>query len=153
MENNFVENNDLDKTDLEIITVLLKNAKITYNEIADQLGISTSTAHIRIKKMEALNIIRGYNLRVDFAKLGMKLTAFIGFIIDPKLHKKIAADLLKIEEIVDLHHTTGNFHMLAKLICRDSEHLREILQDKFTAIAGIEKTETMISLEEVLHSY
>jgi Lrp/AsnC family transcriptional regulator for asnA, asnC and gidA len=56
MENNFIENNDIDKTDLEIISVLLKNAKMTYNEIAEKLGISTSTVHIRIKKLEALNI-------------------------------------------------------------------------------------------------
>jgi Lrp/AsnC family transcriptional regulator for asnA, asnC and gidA len=148
-----VEKTDIDKTDMEIISVLLKNAKMTYGEIAEKLNISTSTAHIRVKKLESLNVIQGFNLKVDFAKLGMKLTAFIGFIIDPKLHKEIAAELLKIEEIVDLHHTTGNFHMLAKIICRDSDHLREILQDKFTAITGIEKTETMISLEEVLHSY
>jgi len=83
----------------------------------------------------------------------MKLTAFIGFTINPKLHKKIASELLKIPEITDLHHTTGNFHMLAKLICKDSDQLREILQDKLTEIAGIEKTETMISLEEVIHNY
>ncbi|MGD0711149.1 MAG: Lrp/AsnC family transcriptional regulator [Bacteroidales bacterium] len=153
MGNNSSEKIDIDKTDSEIISVLLKDAKRTYSEIAEQLGISTSTVHIRIKKLEALNIIKGYNLKVDFAKLGMSITAFIGFTINPKLHKEITAELLKIEEIVDLHHTTGNFHMLAKLICKDSEKLKEILQNNFTAIAGIEKTETMISLEEILHSY
>lgn len=153
MGNNFTENNDLDKIDLKIISVLLKNAKMTYNEIAEKLNISTSTVHIRIKKLETLNIIQGFNLKVDFAKLGMKLTAFIGFTINPKLHKEITSELLKIQEITDLHHTTGNFHMLAKIICKDSEQLREILQDKLTAIAGIEKTETMISLQEILHSY
>ena len=73
MGNNFVENDDMDKTDLEIISILLKNAKMTYNEIAEKLNISTSTAHIRIKKLEALDIIKGYNLRVDFAKLGLSL--------------------------------------------------------------------------------
>lgn len=153
MENNFEENADIDKTDLEIISVLLKNAKLTYNEIAEIINSSTSTVHIRIKKLEALNIIKGYNLRVDFTKLGIKLTAFIGFIINPKLHKKIASELLKIQEIVDLHHTTGNFHMLAKIICKDSDQLKEILQDKITAIEGIEKTETMLSLEEIIHNY
>lgn len=153
MGNNFTENNDMDKIDLKIISVLLKNAKMTYNEIAEKLNISTSTVHIRIKKLETLNIIQGFNLKVDFAKLGMKLTAFIGFTINPKLHKEITSELLKIQEITDLHHTTGNFHMLAKIICKDSEQLREILQDKLTAIAGIEKTETMISLQEILHSY
>ncbi len=153
MGNNFIENNDMDKIDLKIISVLLKNAKMTYNEIAEKLNISTSTVHIRIKKLETLNIIQGFNLKVNFAKLGMKLTAFIGFTINPKLHKEITSELLKIQEITDLHHTTGNFHMLAKIICKDSEQLREILQDKFTAIAGIEKTETMISLQEILHNY
>jgi len=153
MGNNFTESNEIDKIDIKIISVLLKNAKMTYNEIAENLNISTSTVHIRVKKLETLNIIQGFNLKVDFAKLGLKLTAFIGLTINPKLHKKIAAELIKIKEITDLHHTTGNFHMIAKIICKDSNQLREILQDKLTAIAGIEKTETMISLEEVLHNY
>ena len=150
---NFTETDDVDKIDMKIISVLLMNAKMTYNEIAEELNISTSTVHIRVKKLETLNIIQGYNLKVNFAKLGFKLTAFIGLTINPQLHKNIVAELLKIQEITDLHHTTGNFHMIAKIICKDSDQLREILQDKFTAIVGIEKSETMISLEEVMHKY
>ena len=153
MGNNYTETSEVDKIDLKIISVLLKNAKMTYNEIAEILNISTSTVHIRVKKLESLNIIRGFNIRVDFAKIGMKLTAFIGLTINPKLHKEITTELLKIEEITDLHHTTGNFHMIAKIICKDSDQLRDILQNKFTSIPGIEKSETMISLEEVIHNY
>jgi Lrp/AsnC family transcriptional regulator, regulator for asnA, asnC and gidA len=152
MGNNFVENNDIDKIDLEIISVLLKNAKMTYNEIAEKLNISTSTVHIRVKKLETLNVIQGFRLKVDYSKLGLKLVAFVGLIINSKLHKKITSDLLKIQEIVDLHHTTGNFHILAKLICRDTDQLKDILQNRITTIDGIEKTETMISLEEIVHT-
>jgi Lrp/AsnC family transcriptional regulator for asnA, asnC and gidA len=153
MKNNFMENKDIDKIDIKIISVLLKNAKMTYNEIAEKLNISASTVHIRIKKLETLNIIRGFSLKVDFAKLGMKLTAYIGFIINPNLHKKITSELLKIEEIIDLHHTTGKYHLFAKVICRDTDQLRELLQDKLNTIEGIEKTETMISLGEIAPHY
>ncbi len=144
-----MENSNTDKIDLEIISIMLKNAKITYTEIAEKLNISVSTVHVRIKKLENLNIIKGFNLNVDFAKLGLKLTAFIGFIIDPKAYKSIASKLLQIKEVVDFHYTTGKYHLFAKIICRDTDQLREILQEKINIIEGIEKTETTISLGEV----
>ncbi len=100
--------------------------------------------------MESLNIIRGFNINVDYAKLGLKITAFIGFIINPRLYKDITEKLLLIKELTDLHHTTGKYHLFAKIICPDTEQLRVILQEKINLIEGIEKTETMISLGRIL---
>lgn len=56
----------------------------------------------------------------------------------------------KIPEVVDAHYTTGNYSIFAKIICRDTEHLRDILSRKLQAIKGIQRTETFISLEETL---
>ncbi|GAB4282522.1 MAG: Lrp/AsnC ligand binding domain-containing protein [Marinilabiliales bacterium] len=144
--------NDLriDKTDLQIISLLLKNAKTPYKEISKKLKISMGTVHVRVKKLESLKIIKGFLLDVDFEKLGYNLVVFIGLIINGKYHENVVKELMKINELIELHHTTGKYHMLAKLICKNPSQLREILIHKINSIEGVEKTETTISLSELI---
>ncbi|MEM6964325.1 MAG: Lrp/AsnC ligand binding domain-containing protein, partial [Bacteroidota bacterium] len=56
--------------------------------------------------------------------------------------------LKKIPEIVSAHYTTGNYGIFLKIVCKDTNHLREVLHDKIQKISGIQRTETFISLEE-----
>ncbi|MBI4648386.1 MAG: Lrp/AsnC ligand binding domain-containing protein [Bacteroidia bacterium] len=140
---------NIDELDLQIITILLKDAKVPYKEIAKQLKVSLGTIHVRIKKMESLNIIKGFTLDANYYRLGFTITAFIGLIINGKLYEKVAEGLEKIEEIVELHHTTGKYHMFAKVVCEDPHALRGVLINKINNIEGVEKTETTISLSEV----
>ncbi|HMP32636.1 MAG TPA: Lrp/AsnC ligand binding domain-containing protein, partial [Saprospiraceae bacterium] len=48
------------------------------------------------------------------------------------------------------HYTTGNYSIFAKLICRDTQHLRDTLSNKIQSIQGIQRTETFISLDETI---
>jgi len=64
------------------------------------------------------------------------------------LYDDVAKHLLKIPEVVDAHYTTGIYSVFVKIICRDTDHLREILHDKIQQIGGIQRTETFISLQE-----
>jgi Lrp/AsnC family transcriptional regulator, regulator for asnA, asnC and gidA len=66
------------------------------------------------------------------------------------LYEKVLAKLKDIPEIVNIHYTTGNYSMFLKIHCRDTNHLKEVLHDKMQQVEGIERTETMISLEESL---
>jgi Lrp/AsnC family transcriptional regulator for asnA, asnC and gidA len=55
---------------------------------------------------------------------------------------------MKIPEVVNIHYTTGIYSIFAKIVCRDTLHLREVLHDKIQKVVGIQRTETFISLEE-----
>ena len=56
----------------------------------------------------------------------------------------------QIPEITNIHYTTGNWSMFVKIHCRDTTHLKEVLHEKMQQVEGIERTETIISLEESL---
>ena len=64
--------------------------------------------------------------------------------------KALAKQLEQIPEVVNIHYTTGIYSIFAKIICRDTQHLREVLHDKIQRVTGIQRTETFISLEESL---
>jgi len=57
-------------------------------------------------------------------------------------------DLEKIPEIIRLSYTTGNYSMFLEIVCKDINQLRRVLHDELQKIKGIERTETIISLDD-----
>jgi Lrp/AsnC family transcriptional regulator for asnA, asnC and gidA len=127
----------------------MRNAKMAYTEIAKKLFVSGGTIHVRMKKLEDSGIVKGYSLSVDHTRLGYDICAFLGIYLDKSsLYDEVAASLLQIPEVVDAHYTTGLYNIFARIICRDTNHLRDVLHDKIQKIPGIQRTETFISLQE-----
>jgi Lrp/AsnC family transcriptional regulator for asnA, asnC and gidA len=60
----------------------------------------------------------------------------------------VAKELKKIPQIVRLNYTTGNYSMFAEVVCKDISELKFVLHDELQKIKGIERTDTIISLEE-----
>lgn len=143
--NNF----ELDNLDIQILSILMEDATIPYTEIAKKLIVSGGTIHVRMKKMQDLGIIKGANLIIDPQKIGYDVCAFLGIFLEKGSQYKDAVDSLrKIKEIVEMHYCTGAYSMFAKIICRDTNHLRHVLNEDIQAVKGIQRTETFISLEE-----
>jgi len=139
---------ELDELDKQILSMLMRNAKKPYTEIAKELYVSGGTIHVRMKKLEEAGIVKGYNLDVDYGLLGYDISAFLGIYLDKSsLYDDVAKDLEKIPEIVEAYYTTGIYSIFAKIICRDTDHLRAVLHDKIQKIGGIQRTETFISLD------
>ena len=142
---------ELDSTDHKILEILMNDAKKPYTEVAKRVFVSQGTVHVRMGKLEGAGIIEKTTLKVNYAKLGFDITAFIGiFLQKSDLYDQVLNKLKGIWEITNIHYTTGNYSMFVKIHCRDTNHLKEVLHDKIQQVDGIERTETMISLEESL---
>ena len=142
----------LDKIDLKIVSILMQDAKKPYTEIANMIHVSGGTVHVRMKKLEKMGIVVGSQLTIDYTKLGYDVTAFLGIYLDKSsLYDQVAEAMRDIPEIVAAHYTTGNYSIFAKIVCRDTNHLRDVLHDKLQKISGIQRTETFISLEESIN--
>lgn len=144
---------EIDNVDLKILQVLMNNAKKPYTEVGKLAHVSGGTVHVRMRKMEEMGLIQGTSLKIDFTKLGYDITAFIGiFLSKSVLYDQVISDLNKIPEVINVHYTTGNYSMFAKIYCRDTRHLKDLLHDKIQSIEGIVRTDTMISLEESINN-
>lgn len=144
-------NYTIDNTDLKILDVLVNDAKKPYTEVARQVFVSQGTVHVRMNKMIEAGVVERTTLKIHYDKLGYDITAFIGIYLEKSsLYDKVLEKLKAIPEITSIHYTTGNYSMFAKIHCRDTNHLKEVLHDKMQQVPGIDRTETMISLEESL---
>lgn len=143
------KNFEIDNVDLKILNLLMQDATMPYTEIGKRIFVSGGTVHVRMKKMEEMGVVRGSQLIIDHTKLGWDISAFLGIYLDKSsLYEEVAVELMKIPEVVNIHYTTGIYSIFAKIVCRDTLHLRQVLHDKIQKVQGIQRTETFISLEE-----
>jgi Lrp/AsnC family transcriptional regulator, regulator for asnA, asnC and gidA len=143
---------ELDEVDKQILAILMKNAKTPYTDIAKTIHVSGGTVHVRMNKLEQLGIVTGATLTIDYTRLGYDISAFLGIYLDKSsLYDEVSDQLKQIPEVVSAHYTTGIYSIFAKIICRDTAHLKEILHDKIQQINGIQRTETFISLQESIN--
>jgi Lrp/AsnC family transcriptional regulator, regulator for asnA, asnC and gidA len=146
------KNLEIDNVDLKILDLLMQDANMPYTEIGKRIFVSGGTVHVRMKKLEQMGVVKGAQLVIDATKLGWDISAFLGIYLDKSsLYEEVAAQLMRVPEVVNIHYTTGIYSIFAKIVCRDTQHLREVLHDKIQRVQGIQRTETFISLEETIN--
>jgi len=142
----------IDDLDYKILRILMRDAKIPYTDIAKKLFVSSGTVHVRMRKLESMGIVTGSQIIIEHGKLGYDVVAFLGIYLEKSsLYNQVINELQKIPEIVGAHYTTGVYSIFAKIICQDTNHLREVLSRDIQKIQGIQRTETFISLHESIN--
>ncbi|WP_447641129.1 MULTISPECIES: Lrp/AsnC ligand binding domain-containing protein [Chitinophagaceae] len=140
---------NLDKLDYQIIQSMMENAEISYADLGKRLFVSGGTIHVRMKKLQELGVVKGTKLSVDTHLLGYNVIAFIGIFLEKSsLYDQVAEELKQIPQVTRVNYTTGNYSMFAEIVCKDIPELKVVLHEELQNIKGIERTETLISLEE-----
>ena len=139
----------IDGIDKMILNRLMVDARTPILGIAREVGISGAAIHQRLRKLEATGLIAGSRLIIDPKVLGYKTLAFVGIFLDSSSKYKDAIKRLQeIEEVIESHYTTGNYAIFVKILCRDNEHLMQVLNHQIQHIKGVARTETFISLDQ-----
>ena len=139
----------LDGIDKIIIKHLLREARTPIQILSKASGISGAAIHQRLKKLENTGVVSGSQIILNPKILGFNTVAFIGVYLDKAIRNPEAVRQLKnIPEVIECHYTTGNWSVFLKLLCRDNEHLMQLLNKNIQTIDGVSRTETFISLQE-----
>lgn len=142
----------MDQTDLKILALLQPDSCLTNNEIAKKVNMAPSAVLERIKKLEQKGIIEGYPTRIKPDALELKLLAFI-FIkaSEGPGNASVAKQLVKIPEVLELHHIAGEDCYLVKVRAKDPLSLIHLMREKFKH-PNILSTKTTIVLETLKES-
>lgn len=146
---NLNANTNLDELDLQILDLLIKDCRTPYLEIARVCHVSGGTIHVRMKKMEDMGIIKGSRIILNLPKLGYDVCCFVGIYVDKTSSFNSVFDQMStIKEVTELHLTTGNYSMFAKIVCTNILDLQDVLLNKINNIDGISRTDTFVSLSQ-----
>lgn len=139
----------IDNIDRGILSILMKDAKTPYTEIAKKMIVSAGTIHVRMKKMEDAGIVKKSRLNINYELLGYDMTSFLGIYLETgSSYKEVIEQLSMVPEIVEAHYTTGVYSIFAKIRCKNTKHMRHVLNEEIQSVKGIQRTETIISLEQ-----
>ena len=146
----------MDKKDEKILELLRENSKLTTHQISKKTLIPITTVHNRIKKLEKEGIIKKYTLELDNKKLGKTIAAYVHITVDYRLLKELkmsqqelAKKIKQVESVEEAAMVTGGTDIVIKVRAGDIDELDEFVTKKLRNIGGIEKTQTMVILNEV----
>ncbi|GET27916.1 Lrp/AsnC ligand binding domain-containing protein [Prolixibacter sp. SD074] len=141
-----IQIDDLDRKILKLITT---NARIPFLEVARECGVSGAAIHQRVQRLLNLGVVTGSEFIVSPQKLGYNTCAYMGIYLERASYdRKVVKQLREISEIVECHHTTGQYAIFIKIQTKTNKHLKKIIDTDLQGIDGISRTETFISLEQ-----
>ncbi|WP_320044031.1 Lrp/AsnC family transcriptional regulator [uncultured Desulfobacter sp.] len=137
----------MDKTDLEILKILQKKARIPNVEVSRAIGMAPSAVLERIKKLEAKKIIQGYEVRLNPDMFGGAMTAFVSIqVTHPSKIRETGEQLATIEQVQEVHYLAGGDLLMIKVKVSGNNELEELIQTRISHIKSVKTTKTFIVL-------
>jgi len=141
--------NEIDSKDIQILSLLLNNARLSNKEIAAKVEIAQSSTHDRIKKLTQKGYIKGAHIQIDQTKLGLNIEVMLAIKLN-KQHRSIIGDFIKkasqFPGVLQLFHMAGNNDFILHVAVKDSDELRGFILDRLSTLDYIQSTETTMVL-------
>jgi len=140
---------ELDSKDIQILRLLLNNARLSNKEIAANIEIAQSSTHDRIKKLTKKGYLKGAFAQIDQKKLGLNIEVMLAIKLN-KQHRSIIANFIEkasqFQGVIQLFHMAGNYDFILHIGVRNSDELRSFILDRLSTLDYIQSTETTMVL-------
>ena len=138
----------IDDTARRILAVLLADARTSMRSIAEEVGVALGTVSNRVKRMEAMGVIQGYEARLDAEKIGWTMTVLCGRRIEKGQLMEVQRRIAEDSRVFGIYDVTGEFDSMVLARVRDRAHLDD-LSKTVLASEGIIRTVTHVVLNTV----
>jgi Lrp/AsnC family leucine-responsive transcriptional regulator len=119
----------LDDRDLEIIAALQEDARSTYADVGTKVGLSASSVHERVRKLEQQGVIRGYTAVIDPEAIGLFVTALVAVSpLDPMQADDLPDRVAEFPEVEDCFSVAGETNYVLKVRTRTTSHLEDLIR-------------------------
>lgn len=137
---------ELDETDRAILRILQEDARTPFSEVARRIDMSSATVHDRVGRLEDAGVIRGYHADIDPKAVGYGVSAVVGLRIADGGETDAIDRLRGIDEVREVHLTTGEWDVILRVVAEDTDRLRELMFDRVAEVEGFSRSQTMVVL-------
>ena len=136
----------MEPTDRRIVDLLRQDGRLSFTDLGKQLGLSTSAAHQRVRRLEERGVITGYTARIDAAKVGLPITACISVTpVDPAAADDIPDRLRGLSAIEECHSVAGDENYILKVRVAGPSSLEDLIARIRAAAAVSTRTTVVLS--------
>ena len=143
---------ELDDFDRKILAILRKDGRITFTDLARQVGLSKTPCQQRVKRLVDSGLITGFRAIVDPAKVGLDHVAFAEVKLSDTREaalREFNAAVRRIAEIEECHMIASSFDYLLKVRTSDMRRYRTVLGEKISSLPHVANTSTFVVMETV----
>lgn len=140
----------INKTDLKILKILQVNARITNQQLAEQVHLSASACLSRVKRLESEGLLKRYITDLDLEKLAPHVEAFAEVTLEnhaPEDFQRFDAAINEVNEVTNSYKISGAYDYLLKFVCTDVKSYNRLSDQLIEQSIGIGKLNTLIILE------
>lgn len=138
---------DLDSIDIKVLKMLLENGRETLSELSEEVGLSKSGVRRRIKKLEDEKVIKGYTAKIDPEKAGYDTVAFLDIDVDSAEAGRVAGVLSRCKGVCEVHKTTGNHGLIAKVRAEDRGSISDFVEDRVSKYQGVKDVKITMAMK------
>ncbi|HBX38133.1 Lrp/AsnC ligand binding domain-containing protein [Pseudohongiella sp. SYSU M77423] len=143
---------ELDKIDRQILRILQKEARISFVELGERVGLSTSPCMERVKRLEREKFILSYGARLNPHKLHASLLVFVEISLTSKsasIFDDFRKAATKLPHVMECHLVSGDFDYLVKARISEMASYRQLLGDILLKLPGVRESKSYIVMEEI----
>lgn len=143
------QNVSLDRLDREILAVLARDGRATYQEVSHEVRLSANAVADRIRRLRTQGLIRGYRADLDLARIGRTLAALTDVNLrDGVDNREFEASLQRLPQIAGAAHVTGEYDYQLRILCTGTDELEAVVET-LKRDHGVRALRSRIVLREV----
>jgi Lrp/AsnC family leucine-responsive transcriptional regulator len=139
----------LDKMDRDIVRLLEDDARMSFAELGQQVGLSKTPCWQRVRELERRGLIRGYRTELDAESLGLRVHAFVHVTINAARHAEFEAAAATHPSVLQCFTTAGQADYLMHVLVGEIAQLDELLRMEIRRMPGVQKLETTVCLKTI----
>ncbi|MBD8635872.1 Lrp/AsnC ligand binding domain-containing protein [Stenotrophomonas sp. 169] len=147
---------DLDKIDRKILRILQAEGRISFTELGERVGLSTTPCTDRVRRLEREAVITGYHAHLDPAAVKASLLVFVEISLAYKsgdIFEEFRRAALKLPNVLECHLVSGDFDYLLKARISEMASYRKLLGSTLLTLPHVRESKSYIVMEEVKETW
>ncbi|MEP0393514.1 MAG: Lrp/AsnC family transcriptional regulator [Erythrobacter sp.] len=142
----------MDHLDWKIVSLLERDGRISFAELADKVGLSKSPCWNRVQRLRDEGVISSFGARLDPASLGLGVQCHISVTIGFDAYSDFEKAVCNHPAIMECHTTAGSSDYLLRVYASSVEHLDDLLRHEISKLPGVQGSTTTICLKTIKNS-
>ena len=139
----------LDELDQKIVRLLIENARISYSDIGQQIGISRVAVKARIRSLEQRGIIEEYTTIINPQKISGAVSCYFDIETRPEALEEVSEQLCANEAVTQIYRMTGNCRLHVHAVAAGQEEMERLIREEMDRLPGVIRLESHVILSRI----